>query len=416
MTHIRPELIAPAGDAASMQAALQAGADSVYFGADQCNMRAASKGFTAKEFPDIRNLCTSYEAKAYLALNTTIYDGELPRIRELVAKAKTAELDAVICWDMAVIEACREAAMPFHLSTQASVSNFSAVRYYAGLGASMIVPARELTLAQVKSITKEIEKESLPVAIECFVHGAMCVAVSGRCFLSQELFGKSANRGECVQPCRRSYLVTDTEEDHELILGTDFVMSPRDLCAIEFIVPLIDAGIRAFKIEGRNRSPEYVQATTAAYRKAIDFCIEERSKPGFRKRNEELIGNLKEELALVYNRGFSNGFYFGRPMDAWSEAYGSQAGEKKTYIGTVVKYYPKAGVAEILIHARGLHSGEKVLIQGPRTGSLQMRVEEFYTNDIPSRNAGKGDTVTILCEKARKNDRVYVSLPRNGDR
>jgi len=342
MTENRPELIAPAGDAASMQAALQAGADSVYFGADGCNMRAASNGFTPKEFPEIRKLCSSYQAKAYLALNTTIYDGELPRIRALVAKAKTSGIDAIICWDTAVIEACREAGIPFHLSTQASVSNFSAVRYYAGLGASMIVPARELTLAQVKSITKEIEKEDLRVSIECFVHGALCVAVSGRCFLSQELFGKSANRGECVQPCRRSYLITDTEENHELVLGTDFVMSPRDLCAIEFIVPLIDAGIRAFKIEGRNRSPEYVQATTAAYRKAIDFCTDERHKPEFRKRNEELSANLKQELALVYNRGFSNGFYFGRPMDAWAEAYGSQAEEKKTYIGTVVKILPES--------------------------------------------------------------------------
>ncbi|MDT9545939.1 MAG: U32 family peptidase [Chlorobium sp.] len=416
MTQIRPELIAPAGDATSMQAALQAGADSVYFGADGCNMRAASKGFRAKEFPEIRKRCSNFGAKAYLALNTTLYDGELPRIRELVAKAKTSGLDAIICWDMAVVEACREAGMPFHLSTQASVSNFPAVRYYAGLGASMIVPARELTLSQVKSITANIEKENLPVSIECFVHGAMCVAVSGRCFLSQELFGKSANRGECVQPCRRSYLITDTEENHELILGTDFVMSPRDLCAIEFIIPLMDAGIRAFKIEGRNRSPEYVQATTAAYRKAIDFCIEERGKPEFRKRSEELTENLKQELALVYNRGFSNGFYFGRPMDAWAEAYGSQAGEKKTYIGTVIKYYPKAGVAEILIHARGLKRGEKILIQGPRTGSLQMRVEEFYTNDLPSRNAEKGDTVTILCATVRKNDKVSVSVLRNGDR
>lgn len=404
----KPELIAPAGDFAALQSALEAGADALYFGAEGCNMRAASRNFQAADFPEIRARCSRYGAKAYLALNTVIYDGELPMVEENVKKAKEAGLDAVICWDMAVVEACRREGIPFHLSTQASVANLPAVRYYAGLGASMIVPARELTLKQVREITEGIEAEKLPVRIECFVHGAMCVAVSGRCFLSQEIFGRSANRGECLQPCRRTYRIIDSEEGHEFELGESTVMSPKDLCAIEFIDRLMDAGIGAFKIEGRNRSPEYVATTTAAYRRAIDFAAEHRADEDFRPRWHELTALLKQELAAVYNRGFSEGFWFGRPMEAWARLYGSQATEKKTYLGIVNKYYPKAEVAEILLHARGLDVGEKIAIQGPATGNCTVIAQAFYANDRPADRAEKGDSMTLKCPRVRRGDKVYV--------
>jgi len=402
------ELIAPAGDMTCLQTALNAGADAVYFGAEGYNMRAGSSNFTISDFTVLKALCTEYNAKSYLALNTIVYDGELKKMSQTVSAAKKAGFDALICSDMAVIEACRKVDMPFHISTQASVSNYRSVKFYADLGAKMIVLARELSLEQVRHITGKIKADGLDVRIECFVHGAMCVAVSGRCFMSQEVFGRSANRGQCVQPCRRQYIITDPEENEELEIGTDYVMSPKDLCAIEFLDVLIDAGISAFKIEGRSRSPEYVHTATTAYRKAIDFSKGQRNNPEFGKQYNKLTSQLKKELTLVYNRGFSNGFYFGKPMDAWTREYGSMAEEKKIYIGDVKKYYPKAEVAEILMFARGLKSGEKLSILGPKTGVVTVVVENFYTNDLPSKDAGKGDNVTIKCAKVRKNDKVYV--------
>ncbi|MEE9904395.1 MAG: U32 family peptidase [Chlorobium sp.] len=402
------ELISPAGDWTCLRTALQAGADAVYFGAEGYNMRAASRSFTPEELPEVANACREYGAKAYLALNTLIYDNEISGMLETVTAAKSAGIDAVICWDMAVIETCRAEEMPFHISTQASISNYAAVRHFAALGASMIVLARELTIEQITAITESIRRDDLPVKIECFVHGAMCVAVSGRCFMSQDLFGKSANRGECLQPCRRKYSITDTDEKFELELGEDYVMSPEDLCAIEFIDVLVDAGISGFKIEGRNRSPEYVQFTTAAYRRAIDaFFAEENTAEG-RKRFRKTAEKFKEDLSRVYNRGFSEGFYFGQPFDAWAKRYGSLGTEKKTYIGIVQKYYPKAEVAEILIHARGLQSGETLSIQGPETGLVLFDDTRFYCNEEPAEQAGKGDLVTLRCDRVRKGDKVYV--------
>jgi putative protease len=408
MQENKVELIAPAGDMTGLVTALKAGADAVYFGAEGYNMRAGSRSFNDADFLSIRELCDRYKAKAYLALNTIIYDRELGKMTRTVAAAKSAGIDAVICSDTAVIETCREAGMPFHLSTQASVSNFSTVRYFAGLGAKMIVLARELTLPQVGHITRKIKEDRLDVRIECFVHGAMCVAVSGRCFMSQELFGQSADRGQCLQPCRRRYIVTDPEENEELEIGSDYVMSPKDLCAVEFLDMLIDTGISAFKIEGRSRSPEYVHTTTSSYRRALDYCTSHRSDPDFRTEFGRLSGELKEELALVYNRGFSRGFYFGKPLDAWVRQYGSLALERKTYIGEVKKYFPKAEVAEISILSRGMKKGDKLSIVGPETGVVTCSVGTFFTNDIPGNDASKGDTVTIKCPKVRKKDQVYV--------
>ncbi len=408
----KTELISPAGDRTSLLGALQAGADAVYFGAEGYNMRAASSNFRNEDFPDIAELCREHDAKAYLALNTVTYDNEAESILETVQAAKAAGLDAVICWDMSVIETCREIGIPIHISTQASVSNYRSLRFYASLGARMIVPARELSLEQISGMARSIRSDQLDVAIECFAHGAMCMAVSGRCFLSQDIFGRSANRGECIQPCRRRYRIIDTEEGNELELGTDTVMSPMDLCTIGFIDKLIEAGITGFKIEGRNRSPEYVRTTTACYRKAIDYCVEHGDDADFRRTFDALTSDLKMELEKVYNRGFSSGFYFGRPLDAWTDTYGSLATEKKVYAGTVLKYYPRAGVAEILVHTRGFGRGEKLSIQGSTTGLVILSAESIRLDDEPVDSARKGDLVTITCrDKVRKNDKVYVLEP-----
>ncbi len=404
----KPELISPAGEWTSMRAALDAGADAVYFGADGLNMRAASKGFGPGDFGGIARLCRSHGAKAYLALNSVVYDRELEMVDGVVAAARKAGLDAVICWDLAVIDACRRHGMPIHLSTQASVSNFESLRFYASLGAKMVVLARELDLGQAAAIAARIGEERLPVTIECFAHGAMCVAVSGRCFISQELFGRSANRGECVQPCRRSYAVTDAEEGFELELGSDYVMSPKDLCTIAFLDRLVDAGIGAFKIEGRNRSPEYVATATAAYRRAIDFIAEHRGGEGFEAAYRELSAGLEAELARVYNRGFSNGFYFGRPAGDWARHHGSAATETKAYLGIVRKYFPKAGVAEILVHSQGVAAGATLSIQGPATGLVTVSDGEFRLDDAPAGRIAQGETFTVRCGRVRRNDKVYV--------
>ena len=405
---LKPELISPAGDWTSMRAALDAGADAVYFGAEGFNMRAASKGFGPGDFGGIARLCRSHGAKAYLALNSVVYDAELGAVEEVVSAARQAGLDAVICWDHGVIAACRRHGMPFHLSTQASVSNFESLSFHASLGARMVVLARELDLDQATAITARIAEERLPVNIECFVHGAMCVAVSGRCFISQEVFGRSANRGECVQPCRRSYNVTDTEEGFELELGADYVMSPKDLCTVTFLDRLFDAGIGAFKIEGRNRSPEYVATTTAAYRRAIDFIAGHRDDEGFDEAYRALSTELEAELAKVYNRGFSNGFYFGRPASDWARHHGSVATETKVYVGIVKKYFPKAGVAEILVHSRGLETGESLSIQGPATGLVSVPDARLHLDEAPADRIGQGESFTVRCDRVRKNDKVYV--------
>jgi len=408
----KPELIAPAGDRTSLITALNAGADAIYFGAESCNMRARSRSFNSRDFHDIASLCQEHQARSYLALNTLVFDNEIEMVNMTVAAAKKAGIDAVICWDVAAINACRTQNMPFHLSTQASVSNYSAVSFYASLGAKMIVLARELTIEQVNSITEQIRKDKLDVAIECFVHGAMCVAVSGRCFLSQDIFGRSANRGACLQPCRRRYRIIDEEEGFELEIGTDTVMSPKDLCAISLMPLLIDSGITGFKIEGRNRSPEYVHTTTSCYRQAIDYIVAHRHETSFEEDYQAVADNLTRQLKTVYNREFSSGFYFGKPFDAWTRNYGSRATEKKVYLGTVLKYYPQAEIAEILIHSEELKRHDKLSIQGTTTGIVILNAESFHASDKPADTAAKGEVVTLPCNrKVRKNDKVYLLRP-----
>ncbi len=394
----KPELLSPASDFASLKAGVGAGADAVYFGLKGLNMRATAGNFSLGQLSRAARACHESNVKAYLTLNTIVYDSELDRMRKAVRKAKEAGIDAVICWDPAVIKEAKRAGMPLHISTQASVSNTEAALFYKRLGAERIIPARELSLSQLKRL-----KRDSGMQLEVFVHGAMCVSISGRCFMSHHVFGRSANRGDCLQPCRRKYAVhlTDVEEGHELELGDDHVMSPKDLCALPFIEKLIRAGIDAFKIEGRARSPEYVKTVTECYRAAIDAYAEGRL-------TRELKNRLMRKLGTVYNRGFSSGFFLGKPMDEWTSPE-TKATEKKTYLGFVRNYYPKPSAAEIMLEAGSLQKGDRLMFQGPTTGVVEQTADSMEINGRKIERAEKGRSVGVrLRNRVRRNDRVYV--------
>jgi len=385
------ELISPAGDWISLRAAIDAGADAVYFGLKEFSMRAAAKNFKLSELKKVVDICHKDKVKAYLTLNTIVYENELDKIKQILKKVKQAKVDAIHAWDMAVINEAFKLKIPVHLSTQASVSNSEAAKFYKRLGVKRIILARECSLEDIK----KIKKEAPGVELEVFIHGAMCVSVSGRCFISQFEFNKSANRGECLQPCRREYIIED-EEGKKLKIGKNYVMSPKDLCALPFIDKLIKARIDAFKIEGRNRSPEYVKTVTEVYREAID-------KPKNKKK-------LMDKLKTVYNRGFSSGFFFGMPTkDDWTDVYGSKAITRKQYIGKIIHFYNKINVAEIKIESIGLKEGDKLMIQGPTTGIFEQRVNSIEINHKKIKKADKGKVVAVkLNSSARKNDQAYI--------
>lgn len=395
---MKPELLAPAGNWEMLSTAIQAGADAVYFGASGLNMRANARNFSIDEIPKVTNKCHENNVNAYLAVNTIVFDEEIEHIKNIIQKAAEAKLDAVICWDLAIIRLAREQNLPIHLSTQASGANSLAIEEYKNLGVTRVNLARECSLEQIKNLKTDVE-------LEAFIHGAMCVAVSGRCFMSQYLYGKSANRGECIQPCRRSYEIRDPETGKQLQLDNHYVMSPKDLCTIDIIDNLIEAGIKAFKIEGRNRSPEYVKNTVESYKEAIEAYE-------YNELNENLKKNLKEKLSTVYNRGFSTGFYLGKPNDEWTDAYGSKSTYVKEYIGRVLNYYKKPQVAEIKIETGEINKGDILLIQGPTTGCLQVEAVSMQINDETVDRAEKKESVGVLCELVRKNDKVYVFRER----
>jgi putative protease len=389
------ELLAPVSDRVMLKAAIDAGADCVYFGLQKLNMRATGKNFTMEELPEIVKQCHDSNVKVFLTVNTIVYDTELGDVKDVITGAKAAGVDYVICWDMAVIHECKKQGMAFHISTQASIANSAAAKFYKDLGAERVVLARECTLAQIKQIIKESGVE-----VETFIHGAMCVSVSGRCFTSQHLFGRSANRGDCLQPCRREYKIID-EENRELILGSNYVMSAKDLCAMPFIDKLIDAGITCFKIEGRVRSPEYVKTVVSAYREAIDACKEN-------KFNKELVDKLVEKLKTVYNRAFSNGFYFGMPTaDDFTDTYGSKATTKKVYVGYVKNFYKQHFVAEIKLEADKISVGDKIMVQGPTTGVQEQIVESMEVDKKSIKEAEKQDVGIKLSFPVRPNDKVF---------
>lgn len=394
----KPELMAPAGSRTMLSAAIDNGADAVYFGIDKLNMRQKAENFSVDELPGIVSLCKKYGVKTYLTINSIVFNDELEDVTKTVAAAKESGIDFIICWDPAVIEECRIQKMPFCISTQASVSNISSANFYKNLGASRVVLARECSLEMIKEI-----KEKSGIAVEAFVHGAMCIAVSGRCFMSHHLFGKSANRGECVQPCRREYTVYDEVIEKELIIGEDYVLSPKDLCSIEFLDKLIEAGIDSFKIEGRKRSPEYVAKTVSVYRKAIDLYFE-------KKLTEEIKKQFLEELGTVYNRGFSSGFYFNIPSsEEYADIYGSKATTRKEYAGKVLNYYKRPKAAYMLVESGTLKKDDEILIIGPTSGVIEMKIGDIMIDDNVVNEAVKGDKITFLCEKLiRPHDAVYL--------
>ncbi|MFC2084505.1 peptidase U32 family protein [Bacteroidota bacterium] len=395
---MKPELLAPAGDWKMLTAAVNAGADSVYFGIQDLNMRAKAKNFDTSEINDIVDFCKGKNVKTNLTINTIVFEDQLEGLDNIISAAKKADIDAIICWDMSVIEKCRKYEIPFCISTQASVSNSSAVKMYKKLGAKRIVLARECTLEKIK----EIKKTSPDIEIEVFIHGAMCIAISGRCFMSHHIFNKSANTGECVQPCRREYEIYDKDSDAMMLLGEDYVLSPKDLCTIKFIDLLIDAKIDAFKIEGRKRSPEYISKVTSVYRSAIDNYFRGELSDDFKER-------MLQKLNTVYNRGFSSGFYFGEPSSAdYADKYGSRATTIKVYVGKVINYFKKSKVVQVKIEASNLKLHDDIYIIGNKTGVVETSVESLLKDESVLEEAKQGDQVTFLCEKdIRPRDQVY---------
>jgi putative protease len=383
------ELLAPAGDFSMLNAAVNAGANAVYFGLKEFSMRANAGNFTIKDLEEIRRICKLKRIKRYLTLNTIIYNSELKQIEKIIKQVKN-KVDAIICWDTSVIQLCRKHKIPFFISTQASVANVEAARFYKKLGAKRIILARELNLKQIKEISKIID-------VECFVHGAMCVAVSGRCFTSQFLFNKSANRGECLHPCRRTYIVKD-DEGNELKIENSKILSAKDLCTLPFIEKMKQAGIKAFKIEGRNRDARYVDTVVRIYRKALD-----------KKLTKEEIASGIKELEKIYNKGYSSGFYIKMPTaDDFANIEHNASNEKKHFVGKITHYFPNVRVAAIKLVSE-LKIGNNIVIIGKTTGIVHSKIDSIEINRKPTKKAERGKEIGILVpEIVRKNDEVYL--------
>ncbi|MGB7785794.1 MAG: peptidase U32 family protein [Salinimicrobium sp.] len=401
------ELMAPAGNFESLQAALDNGADSVYFGVEQLNMRArASMNFTIDDLEEIVKRCEEKNVRTYLTLNTIIYDHDLSLIKTLLGRAKEAGVTAVIASDQAVISAARSMGINIHISTQLNITNIETVKFYS-LFAETMVLSRELSLRQVKKITQQVQKEQIKgpsgelVKIEIFGHGALCMAVSGKCYLSLHSHNSSANRGACKQNCRKKYTVIDQESGFEIEIDNEYMMSPKDLCTINFLDEVINAGVQVLKIEGRGRAPEYVATVTKAYREAIDSWYDGTY-------SEDKVQDWMDRLSSVYNRGFWSGYYLGQKMGEWSKTSGSQATQKKVYVGKGVHYFPKAGIGEFKIEAYDIKKGDKLLVTGPSTGAQEVLIEEMFVNDRISETAKKGESCTIkLPFRIRLSDKLY---------
>ncbi|NRR91527.1 U32 family peptidase [Winogradskyella undariae] len=401
------ELMAPAGNFESMQAALDNGANSIYFGVEQLNMRArASVNFTLDDLQEIVKRCEAKNVRTYLTLNTIIYDHDLSIVKTLIKKAKEANITAVIAMDQAVIAVAREHGMEVHISTQINITNIETVKFYA-LFADTMVLSRELSLRQVKHITEQIEKEQIKgpsgrlIEIEIFGHGALCMAVSGKCYMSLHSSNSSANRGACKQNCRKKYTVIDQETGFEMELDNEYIMSPKDLCTIDFLDEIADAGVKVLKIEGRGRAPEYVANVIKCYRDAIDSVKNDTY-------NKEKVILWMQDLEKVYNRGFWSGYYLGQKLGEWSKGSGSHATQKKVYIGKGVHFYPKAKVGEFKIEAYDLSIGDKILITGPTTGAKEFQLKDMLVNDKKLNKGTKGDSITIPLEfRIRPSDKLY---------
>lgn len=401
------EIMAPVGSRESLAAAIQAGADSVYFGVGQLNMRSHSANhFTLDDLHDIVAICQEHNMKTYLTVNTIIYDKDLDTMRQIIDAARTAGVSAVIASDVAVMAYCRQVGVEVHLSTQLNISNVEALKFYAQF-ADVSVLARELTMPQVKHIHEQIEAQHIvgpngdPIRIEMFCHGALCMAVSGKCYMSLDAANRSANRGQCVQVCRRSYTVTDNETGHQLEIDNKYVMSPKDLKTIRFIDKMMDAGVRVFKIEGRARGPEYVYTVVSCYKEAIRAVLD----GSF---TEERKDAWDERLATVFNRGFWDGYYQGQTMGEWNDSYGSLATERKVLVGKVTKYFSRLGVGEIAVQASTFKQGDKLLITGNTTGAMYLHATEIHGDNGVIPEAPQHTLVSVpVPDKVRPNDKVF---------
>lgn len=399
--------MAPVGSRESLTAAIQAGADSVYFGIEHLNMRAHSaSAFSINDLREIAHICNESNVKSYLTVNTIIYENDLVMMRTIVDAAKESGISAVIAADVAVLQYCNSIGMEVHLSTQLNISNSDALRFYAQF-ADVVVLARELNLEQVEEIHNIILKENICgpkgklIRIEMFCHGALCMAISGKCYLSLHQLGRSANRGECMQVCRRGYIVKDRESDIELEVDNKYIMSPKDLKTVRFMDKMINSGVRVFKIEGRARGPEYVSTVVGCYKEALESCL----AGSF---TEEKKNEWDKKLATVFNRGFWDGYYLGQKLGEWSKVYGSQATEKKVYIGRGIKYFSKLGVGEFLIEAGELHIGDKLLVTGPTTGAMYLTLEEARVDLGAVEVVPKGVYVSFKVPgKVRPADKLY---------
>jgi U32 family peptidase len=400
-------IMAPAGSWESLNAALNAGADAVYFGVGKMNMRTRSSGnFSLDDLGPISKLCSKKGVESCLTINALLYDDDMPVMRELITEAKRHEISALIVSDIAAIEYAHQSGMQVHISTQLNISNISAVRFYSRF-ADVMVLARELNLDQVMDIAAYIEKDNITgpsgnkVRLEMFVHGALCMAISGKCYLSLHETGFSANRGACLQICRRSYSLREKESGRELEIDNEFIMSPKDLCTIHFLNKILDAGTTVLKIEGRARSPEYVKTVTECYREAVDAIIEGTY-------NEARIREWKERLGRVFNRGFWDGYYLGQRLGEWSHTYGSRATRKKIYTGKATNYYSKIGVAEFIIESGSLKENDEVLIIGPTTGVIEMRLQEIRDDAGRTEKVSRGNTCSFRVDtEIRRSDKLY---------
>ena len=401
------EIMAPVGSRESLAAAIQAGADSIYFGIEKLNMRAHSAStFSIDDLREIAATCNEHGIKTYLTVNTIIYNEDIALMHEIVDAAKEAGISAVIASDVAVMTYCNKIGQEVHLSTQLNISNVEALKFYAQF-ADVVVLARELNMDQVAEVHRLAEEQNIcgpsgePIRIEMFCHGALCMAISGKCYLSLDNANRSANRGECIQLCRRSYTVTDNETGTQLEIDNKYVMSPKDLKTVRFIDKMMKSGVRVFKIEGRARGPEYVYTVVKCYKEAIQSVIDGTF-------TEEKKDEWDERLATVFNRGFWDGYYLGQKLGEWNKNYGSCATEKKVYVGKGIKYFSKLGVAEFAIEAADFKKGDKLLITGPTTGVIYMTADEIRYDLNPVDEVLKGQRVSMpVPAKVRPSDKLF---------
>lgn len=401
------EILAPAGSFDSLQAAINAGADAVYFGVEQLNMRTrSSKSFEISDIKKVCSICREHGMRAYLTLNTVMYEHDMQLLKTILKEAKKQGIDAVIAADFSVIEYCSQLGIPLHISTQANISNIESVQFFSRF-ADVVVLARELTLKQVEHISKEIKRKKIKgpsgqlVKIELFVHGALCMAISGKCYMSLHTQNASANRGACVQNCRRPYIVKDAESGEELMINQEYIMSPKDLCTIDILDQVIASGVDVLKIEGRTKGSEYVQTVTKCYKKALESVYAGTY-------TQEKAAEWKAEMEKVYNRGFWEGYYLGRKLGEWTSSPGSAATEKKIYIGKGTKYYPKIGVGEFLIESGTLKAGDTLMVTGPACGMVKEKMDRLFVNGAEAEAAVKGDKLTFpFATKVTASDKLY---------